>query len=209
MFNRGLDPVQDGGEDDDGGGVDAPYHGQESLLHLGLPVVAEEGGQKEGDVDGHEDGEGTPPAVEPVEGGSGGQKDLDDGKTSSIHDRKENTVVDAEDLLLRVFGQQLAHDQTGDREHQAQLDADADEQQVGSASRHGPEGIAAEVFDQGVEDLVEPVYAVEGETGGDALVILLGEFIRVDVHDGCQQRDDIPLEICTITKERLCLLGEF
>jgi hypothetical protein len=84
----------------------------------------------------------------------------DSRKQNQQHDI-HRAEADAYDFRLRIGRQKLAHDQSRHREHQTDLDADTYQQQEGRAGRYRPQGVAAEVLNQSIEDFVEPVDDVE------------------------------------------------
>ncbi|MPN47153.1 hypothetical protein SDC9_194753 [bioreactor metagenome] len=62
--------------------------------------------------------------------------------------------------------------------------------------------------DDRVGNFVEPVYAVEHQRGGDGLVVLLVNFIHVDDHDECKNRDERPVEVAGVAHGRLGEIGK-
>ena len=92
--------------------------------------------------------------------------------------------------------QHLEGDDARQREHHRQLPADADQQdERGRFVRHRPERIAPDVADDRVADLVQPVHAVQRETGADDVPVFVVDLRPVDVeHDG-QNENERPVEV--------------
>ena len=144
-----------------------------------------------------------------MEGRCLGQEDLNDREQRCVGDGHEDPVVDPQNLGFRVFGQELAQQQTGDGEHEAQFDADTDQDQEAGAGWNSPERMAAEMLDQGVDDLEKPVHEIEAQPGGDAFEVALTVFVGVNIDHQRQQGDNDPLKIFPGAQDGKGLLGEF
>ncbi len=122
----GLNPSQEDGEHDEHRGVQGEHAADEAALSGGLPVVAEHGNHEERDVNGHKNGKRAPPRINPYEAGRFRQEDFEHGEKGRVEDGEEQPVVDAEDFCFGVCGEQFRQGKSGDGEHEAKFDADAD-----------------------------------------------------------------------------------
>ena len=176
-------------------------HDEQCADHLpldpGLPVVTQEGNHKKGDIDRDEYGQRTPPGIDPVKGGRLCQEDLDDREQGCVGDRHEDAVVDSQDFSFGISRQQFAEHQAGNCKHKAQFDAHTNQDQEAGAGWHCPQGMPAEVLDEGIYDFGKPVHQVQADACRNPLEVAFAVFVGVHVYHQCQQGDHDPVEIFT------------
>ncbi len=161
-------------------------------------------GKEEGHIGREEHRQYAPPFVDPDEGvvAGSGEEGLEQRKEQRHLKRAYQLAADAlpsvfgKIALVAVLRQHLEGDDARQREHHRQLPAHADEQDEGGGGvGHRPQRIAEHVADDRVSDLVEPVYAVQGQPRVDRLIILLVDLRPIHIEHDREDKNERPVEV--------------
>jgi hypothetical protein len=134
----------------------------------------------------------------------GVQQQLDADRHEREHDRHRPALRQAEDPRRAIGRQQLREDDAVDREEQRDLDGEADQDHEARAARDRPQrGVAVEVQDERVDDLVGPVHQPERKAREHDAPVGFLDLDRVDVDGQRQQRDRRPVEQAGRTQQVL------
>jgi len=158
----GLYPFQDSGKNNQHDRIDRGKRPDEPNLSSGFPVIAVHGDDEKGDIHGNKNRERTPPWINPYEGGCLGKEDFKYREKRCRADTDQQPVADAENFVSRIFVQELAVHKPGSGKHDADFRAYADQQQKTCAFRDCPQGMTAEMLDQGIDDFIKLVNHIEG-----------------------------------------------
>ena len=203
------DPLQYAREEEDHKCVEGKHRSDDRLLCFPVPVVTIEGDNEKGNVYRDEDGYRSPPWIHPREGRRLYKEDFEDREEGGIAYGEEKTAVDAKELCLRVFRQELAEGKTGNGKHKAQFDTDADEYQKGCAGGSRPQCVAAEMLNQRVHNFDKPVHHIKGQSGGYAVPVLVLDLAEIDIDHYREEGDNVPLERFSAPQNRQRLLRNF